>query len=431
LRPVLASDAFVRTYLGEGGRFWVLVRGPGRTRVRIDAEVRALIDLCDGGRRTPQIAHEAAGRVPRLLSATQVERVLFPLIREGALIDLDAPPTKGRSARSIGLKLTLLDDETLAGLKLVPAPHIGLGCHGKGGCCFLYDRLRLDAEEAGRIAAAYGDQLTPGGLTVESALSRERADEEIYGLAVSGGGCVLLDRDGFCDVHRKLGPEAKPDGCRTYPLRDVKCGDELHVGIAIECRCSIDLANGDRAPLLHEADVLFARRRRTRIVEEVADQVTLSKPATRDEYLAWRAEAGAKLAGSDVLQWAWTALPDVAPPDEWIDPLQRWLAFEAADLARLYDKNDLQRRLLAWADAAAAQIRSPHPAVEGERIAAEQLLFGHGFLRHSSVSVGLTSFALRLMLARAGGKVPLPPELLPIVCVEYLGRVYDLGRIID
>ena len=69
--------------------------------------------------------------------------------------------------------------------------------------------------------------------------------------------------------------------------------------------------------------------------------------------------------------------------------------------------------------------------MEGERIAAEQLLFGHGFLRHSSVSSGLTSFALRLMLARAGAAIPLPPELLPIVCVEYLGRVYDLGRIFD
>jgi hypothetical protein len=73
----------------------------------------------------------------------------------------------------------------------------------------------------------------------------------------------------------------------------------------------------------------------------------------------------------------------------------------------------------------------PHPPVDGERLAAGQLLFGHGFLRHSSVSIALTSFALCLMLARAGAALPLPPELLPVVCVEYLGRVYSLGRIFD
>src|SRR5207302_8231876 len=128
-----------------------------------------------------------------------------------------------------------------------------------------------------------------------------------------------------------------------------------------------------------------------------------------------RAEAGERLRRSDdVLQWALSALPRLPPPGDWIDPLQRWLAFEAADLARLYDRNDLQRRLLAWADAAAARLHEPHPPVEGERIAAEQLLFGHGFLRQSSVAIGLTSFALRVMLARAGAALPLAPELLPM-----------------
>ena len=109
-----------------------------------------------------------------------------------------------------------------------------------------------------------------------SSRARSRASaptRRSYGLAVLGGGCVLLDSDLACGVHKKRGPEAKPAGCRTYPLRDVKCGDELHIGIAVECRCSIDFAGADRAHLLSEAEVLFARRRQTRIVEEVADTV--------------------------------------------------------------------------------------------------------------------------------------------------------------
>lgn len=432
MRPLLAPDAFVRTYLGEAGRFWVLVRGPGRSRVRIGAELKALLDLCDGGRRAPQIAREASARVPRLLGVAEVERVLSPLIRERVLLDLDAPPKAGRPPREIGLKLTILDDESRESLRLVLPPGMGLGCHGKGGCCFLYDRLRLEPAEVARIAAAYGDELTPGGLSVESAVTRERADEEVFGLAVSGGGCVLLEADGACGVHRRTGIDSKPGGCRAYPLRDVKCGDELHVGLAVECRCVIDFAGGNRAALLAEAEQLVVRRQRTRVVEEVADEVSLVRPVPRSEYLAWRAEAGARLdAGGDVLDWARSALPEVAPPEEWIPPLRAWLAFEAGDLARIYDPGDLQRQLLAWADAAAARLPGPHPSVEGERIAAQQLLFGHGFLRHSSVAVGLTSFALRVMLARAGAAVPLPPQLLPMVSVEYLGRVYSLGRIFE
>src|SRR5207302_802310 len=122
----------------------------------------------------------------------------------------------------------------------------------------------------------------------------------------------------------------------------------------------------------------------------------------------------------DVLEWAQAALPEVVPPDEWIEPLQGWLAFEAGDLARIYDPADLQRRLLAWASGASQRIKDPHPPVEGEKLAAQQLLQSHGFLRASSVSLSLTSFALRLRLARAGAALPLPAELLPIVSVEYL-----------
>jgi hypothetical protein len=431
LRPLLTPDAFVRCYLGQAGRFWVIVRGPGRTRVRIDSELRAILDVCDGGRKSAQIARDAMTR--RQLSAIEVERILQPLIREGVVHDLDGPPPREtRTPGEIGLRLELLDDETLARLQLVPA-QMGLGCHSRGGCCHLYDRLRIDGAEVARIREAYGDELVPGGLSVDGAVMRERGDEDVFGLAVSGGGCVLLQPDGHCGVHARMGAAQKPAGCRTYPLRDVKCGDELHVGVAIECRCSVDFAGGDRAALLAEAEILLERRKRTRLVESVADEVTLAdKKVARADYLAWRTEATARLSrASDVLDWTGEALPAVAPSDAFIEPLQHWLAFEAGDLARLYDASDLQTRLLHWAHQASRELPSSHAAVEGERLAAEQLLFGHGFLRSTSVSLALTSFALRIRLARAGAAIPLPAELLPIVVVEYLGRVYSLGHIFD
>jgi hypothetical protein len=216
-------------------------------------------------------------------------------------------------------------------------------------------------------------------------------------------------------------------------LRDVKCGGELHVGVAMECRCSVDFAGEDPATLLAEAEILLERRRQTRFVETVRDEVTLAdQRVSRADYLTWRAEATERLArASDVLDWAKATLPGALPPEAWIEPLQDWLSFESSDLARLYDPMDLQARLLAWAARASRQIDPSSPPVEGERLAAEQLLFAHGFLRSTSVSLALTSFALRLMLARAGAAVSLPAELLPLVAVEYLGRVYSLGHIFD
>ncbi len=440
MRPLLAPDAFVRTYLGEAGRFWVIVRRPGRARQRIDAETRAILNLCDGGRRPAQIARAAAEQVPRLLSAMEVERRLVPLLRSGVLIDLDTPPSETKAAPPpSGLRLSLLDDESAASLKVVPAPSTGVGCHGRGGCCSLYDRLRLDGADAGRIAAAFAETQTPGGLSVTSALIRERADEEVFGLAVSGGRCVLVEADGGCGVHRRLGAAGKPGGCRTFPLRDVKCGDELHVGLAVECRCTVDFAGDDPRTLWVEGQALLERRRRARSIEEVAEEVPLAagRTVSRDEYSRWRAAAADRLSrAGDTVEWALaeaTARGATDRPQDHFAALQRWLAFEAKDTAQLYDAGDLQRRLFAWSESAAGAllVNHAHPPTDGEELAARQLLHTHGLLRSSTVATALTSLALRLQLARAGARLPIADELLPIVCVEYLGRVYGLRRIFE
>src|SRR5258706_197518 len=69
------------------------------------------------------------------------------------------------------------------------------------------------------LQAAWPDEaLTPGGLSVDSALRAER--DGSFGLGARGGRCLLLEEDGRCGAHVRLGAAGKPAGCRAFPLRD-------------------------------------------------------------------------------------------------------------------------------------------------------------------------------------------------------------------
>ena len=349
------------------------------------------------------------------------------------MIDLDAPPDQEAVEPSaIGLKLSLLDDETAAGLRVLAAPSTGLGCHGRGGCCSLYDRLRLAPADAGRIAQAYGDEITPGGLSVESALFRERGDEEVFGLAVTAGTCVLVEADGACGVHRRLGATGKPAGCHAYPLRDVKCDGELHVGLAVECRCAVDFSGADPATLARAAagraggapaDSHHRGGRRA----EVAARARPRGAARRVCRLAPPRSPGGWPGADDVLRWAGDearALGADVRRREYLEPL--------AKLAGV-PRPPTPRSTTTKTTCSAAMVRlGPTPPLRNlvtheastRRWRVSRLRGRAAALAHARPAalaqrapMGLTALALRLQLARAGGAVPMPPELLPVSSV--------------
>jgi hypothetical protein len=336
---------------------------------------------------------------------------------------------------------------------VVAAPRTGLDCDGRGGCCRLYDRLMLTADDVGRIHQAYGpDEHTPGGLYRDSAVLRHRDDRqpELYELAVVDGACVFLESDARCGLHARLGAAGKPTTCRIYPLRDVLLDDQLQVGVAVECRCVIDFADGP--PLDGAAAEVLARRRAYRSVEAVAAEVpiTVERTVPRAEYRALTAAALARLeAADDLAEWAVAEAAGLlgAPPRPaarvlgalggLLDAIEQQLDFDALDTAEIYGAADLQRQSFAWGVEAARRLvaaladgRTPPPA-RGERVLARQLLFTHGLLRARSWATGLVGLALRLWLARAADGLELARELLPVTTAEYLYRCHGLGRLVD
>jgi hypothetical protein len=91
---------------------------------------------------------------------------------------------------------------------LLPRPGARYTCFGDGLCC-------TDIHGIG--------PLTKKEVVAMRRIERKSAgwddDHEDYMLKTAAdGGCVYLMADQRCSVHAKLGADAKPDGCRRFPL---------------------------------------------------------------------------------------------------------------------------------------------------------------------------------------------------------------------
>lgn len=70
---------------------------------------------------------------------------------------------------------------------------------------------------------------------------------------VNQGGCIFLGPDRLCAVHRELGVDAKPLGCREFPFLPVPTPDGVYVGLSFYC--SAVQAGHGRPIEAHAADI--------------------------------------------------------------------------------------------------------------------------------------------------------------------------------
>lgn len=91
---------------------------------------------------------------------------------------------------------------------LLPRPGARYTCFGDGLCCTdIHGIGPLTKKEVGDMRRIYRG----------SAGWNDDHDDYMLNTAADGG-CVFLMSDQRCSVHAQLGPEAKPDGCRRFPL---------------------------------------------------------------------------------------------------------------------------------------------------------------------------------------------------------------------
>jgi len=451
MKPALIPGAFVRTYVGEVGRTWVLVFGMPARRLRLDLTDRILVENSNGRTGMSDLAELASMQLMRSVSPAEVEGRIARLVAEKALTDGESTATP--QPRIDNLVSRSLDDAAVAALTL-RMTDARIGCDMTGGCCRLYDRIGLSQEDVANVRAAFAeDELTPGGLTLETALRPDGfGGDDGFAIAVRDGACVLLEDDGKCSVHARLGIGRKPMGCRQYPLRDVAVGSELHVGLAVECKCIITFAETGDPP---DGSELLARRRAMREVEEVAATIGANRLTRwpRADYLGWRDRALAALESeADLAVWALAEaaraleMPAPRPPAVAARALAvviadcaRYFRNQARDISEVYSKDDLELELFGWAAETMGVLEQrvladapdwPAP-LAGERFYVKELVFSHNLLRSRTLVTGLAALGMRLLAARVGAGLRIDPRLHPLSAMEVLFRAHGASYLVD
>lgn len=106
-------------------------------------------------------------------------------------------------------------------------------CSGCGQCCH-GNVVPLDDRDLTRLRGQNWDQhpdFKGRRVTKRSGLLRPK-----YRLAQrEDGGCVFLDDDGLCRIHKEFGFDEKPLICRMYPLQMVPMGKESRLTLRRSC----------------------------------------------------------------------------------------------------------------------------------------------------------------------------------------------------
>ncbi len=109
-------------------------------------------------------------------------------------------------------------------------------------CCEKWEVV-IDQETAHLYAGVPG----PLGEKLRAAMQVDGDGASCFPLA--GGRCPFLDREGLCEIHRTLGPEATSLTCRAHPRFAEEYGPFREVSLCASCPAACDLLLGTDAPL--------------------------------------------------------------------------------------------------------------------------------------------------------------------------------------
>ena len=143
---------------------------------------------------------------------------------------------------------------------LLPRPGARYTCFGDGLCC-------TDIHGIGPLTKKESAQMRR--IDRKSAGWNDDHDDYMLNTAADGG-CVFLMADQRCSVHAERGPEAKPEGCRRFPLGLVATPNGGRITTDHRCPCRTmgerpEIAPDEVEPSISEGGKLVADRRIRRI----------------------------------------------------------------------------------------------------------------------------------------------------------------------
>lgn len=375
-RPRLADHVLARRHVARGREMVVLHDTKTGRLVQLGPREWGLLASADGTRDLEGVVM-AASRVFAYARPAALRAFLEQLHAAGLLEDglPNEPPEADDRASA-----------PCADRPLDPLEGFSLTCDGRGSCCRIYASVLFAPLEAARARAALPG-VFDGGARHRNVFTPERGSGPTAGSAVAlvDGRCAYLEGDGRCSIHRAAGGDAKPLGCRLFPVGFTDDGEAVRVSVAVECACvfeSVDREGGSSlAPL-------GARSRgdlnASVFVAELPAMVVVTSgapAAPRSSLVAWSRAvlqaSGAMVGGAVRAFWALASAASVFGCDElaarralteagpaievssilpWIEALHRRASRRAREDSAWRGDADLARLATRWIEVASGAL---------------------------------------------------------------------------
>ena len=268
--------------LQVGEREWALLEGMDGTR-----DVEGLV--VHARSRGVAMAIELATAFARELSS---EGLIVDAASAALATGASAPKeaTKKGLAEAVALPESRTDESRSRPLEHLPG--FLLRCDGSGSCCRLYPTIVFSPLDAARARAAL-PLVRDGGHDEGRVFLPERGvRREALAVTLVDGRCAYLGKDGLCGIHAVAGSEAKPFGCRSFPVSLVDDGLAVRVTPGVECACvlasAIDGGVGGESlvdPAFVDASALDARL----YIDVLPSQIVLGRGRSvdRQSFVRW------------------------------------------------------------------------------------------------------------------------------------------------
>jgi lysine-N-methylase len=291
--------------------------------------------------------------------------------------------------------------------------------------------------ETARARALFPD-LLDGGARPDRLFLPEQGPGPCPGAAVTmiDGRCAYLGESGWCSLHTKAGPAAKPVGCALFPASFVDDGERIRVSTWVECACvlaSVGRPGGapliapearvraDLDPAVHIAQLPARALVRpgedapTSALRRWMDDLATAPPPPDIPRALWLLAAQLDAAGLDH-EASRRFAPAPPPIDEralrpWIEALHARASKRASEDAVWRSDDDLARlatRAIAEATASlltpgalARLLAEPAPAPASEAFSLRATLHGLRLIDDLPLTHALRDQATRLLVARA------------------------------
>ncbi|MBM4394117.1 MAG: YkgJ family cysteine cluster protein [Deltaproteobacteria bacterium] len=264
-------------------------------KLKVDERGRQIAMLLD----RLQTADELAARIAATGRGIAEEALARVLAAFDGLGLLDTSETLGVADRMARVEADWKADP--ARVPIVVPPDLRFECRACGSCCLganigpVTDDVMQGLNPARRkeLKRAYA-----GRKGLFFSMVPDGGDDEILVCQSRNGGCVFIDPDGLCGIHRRWGSEAKPHVCRLFPLQFVLTPRGVVVGLQTECRSILDASRG--RPLAEQMDAIRPLLRLATRPPSARQFVSLDGVATLSyaEYEALEDEAVAAIAGA-------------------------------------------------------------------------------------------------------------------------------------